>query len=90
MLEVRPLPASDQRLWRRPVEPEVPDGWMVVDRLPPFDAGQERVHEHELVDVGRELCGVGVGDHQPDVVTHDSGLAQTELLHERMHPHRGT
>ncbi len=51
MLEVRSLTPGDERLGRRSVESKVPNRRIVVDRLPPFDSRQERVHQHELVDV---------------------------------------
>ena len=69
----------NQRLRRRAVEPEVPDARMVVDRLPPVDAGKEGVHQHELVHLGRELRRVGVRNHQSDVMPHHHGRFDAEL-----------
>src|SRR5262249_15522055 len=84
VLEVHSLTTANERLRRWTVEPEVPDGGIVVDRLPAFHARQKRVHEHELVDVVRELRGVGVRDHQPDVVTDDGRLPESQLLDQRV------
>ena len=84
MLEVGPLTTANKGFRRGPVEAEVPDRRIVVDRLPAFDAGQKRVHEHQPVDVVWELRGVRVGDHQSDVVSDDGRLVHTEAFHERM------
>lgn len=72
VLEVGPLTSLHEGLGRRTVEAEVPDAGVVVDRPPSRDAREERVHQHELLDLGRELRGVRVGDHQPDVVADDA------------------
>src|SRR5262249_43694212 len=62
MLEVSSLAPRDQFLRRRAVEAEVPDPRVVVDRLPAGDAGQESVHEDELLGLPGVLRGVGVRD----------------------------
>ena len=76
VLEVDALAAGDQLQRRLAVEVEVPEVAQQPDALPVADAGQERVHQHDPLDLGRILRGVGVGDHQADVVADDAARAR--------------
>jgi hypothetical protein len=71
MLEIDALAALDQREGCLSVEVEMPKVPEEPDALPIAHAGQKRVHQGNPVDIGRMLGGVGIGDHQPDVMTHD-------------------
>ena len=42
------------------------------------DARQERIHQRDALDLGRILRGVGVGDHQADVVADDADALEAE------------
>ena len=57
--------------------PEVPEK---PDRLPIAHTGQKRVHQHDAVDLGRVLGGVGVGHHQADVMADDRRLACARVM----------
>ena len=59
---------------------EVPKIRIVVVRLPAFDAGQKRVHDNQLFDLGRIHGGVGVCNHKSDVVSDHSRLFNLERL----------
>ncbi len=84
VLEVDALAAVDQLERRLAVEVEVPEVAQQPDVRPVADAGQERVHQHDAVDLGGILRGVGVGDHQPDVVTGDAHMLVAERGGERV------
>jgi hypothetical protein len=58
----------------------VPDVGRVVDVLPPIDAGKEGVHQREPLHFLRKLGGIGVGDHQPDVVADHACLRHPKRL----------
>ena len=70
--------AADQGFRRRTTEAEVPDARVVVDRLPALDAGQKGVHQDEPLDLRRELRGIGIGHHQPDVMADDPRFLDPE------------
>ena len=53
--KIDPLASGDERQRRLAVEVEVPEVAQQPDVLPVADAGQERVHQHDAVDLGREL-----------------------------------
>src|SRR6266436_10030073 len=84
IIEVSTLAALNQGFWGRPVEAEMPYVGVVVDRLPPRDAWQESIHQNEFRDFRRKLRGVGVGDHEADVVAHDLSFLHSERLSEIM------
>ena len=68
MLEVDALPTVDERQRRLAVEVEMPQVPQQPDACPIAHAGKKRVHQHDAVDFGRILGGIGVGHHQPDIV----------------------
>ena len=49
-----------------PEIPQQPDG------RPIADAGEEGVHQRDPGHLGRVLRGVGIGDHQPDIMSYDA------------------
>jgi len=62
----------------------MPDAGVVVHILPSGHAGKKRVHYHQFLRLGRKLCGVSVGDHQPDVVADDPRSLDTQRFRERV------
>src|ERR1700674_909842 len=74
MLEVGALAPLHQGFRGWPVETEMPVTGIVVDRFPPTDAGEERIHHHKFFHFGRELRGVSISDHQADVVSYHPGF----------------
>src|ERR1700730_14691476 len=82
IIEVDPLAALDQGFGSWPVEAEMPNSGVIVDGLPTTDAWQERVHQNELSHFRGELSGIGVGDHQADVVPDDFSLLYAQRLRE--------
>ena len=78
VLEVSSLAAFDEGFGGGAVEAEVPVVWVVVDGFPALDTGEEGVHEDELFDLGGIHCGVGVGDHETDVVAYYFCLLDSE------------
>jgi hypothetical protein len=57
---------------------EVPQVTQEPHVLPAADAGQEGVHQHHPLGDLRELRGVGIRDHQPDVVADDANAIELE------------
>ena len=84
MLEVDALPAVHQRQRRLTVEMEMPEIAQQPHRGPVADPGQKRIHQHDTVDLGGILGGIGIGDHQPDVVADDPDARQAERGGQRM------
>src|SRR5260370_39473906 len=80
IVEVSTLATLNQGFGGRTIKAEVPYGRVVVDRLPTLYAGKESIHQDELRHLGRKLCGVGVGNHETDVMSHDLGLLHAERL----------
>ena len=87
MLEGSPLAAFDQRQRHFAVEMEVPQIAHQPDVFPITDAGQEGVHKHKALGLLRELRGVSVGDHQPDVVTNDARALESQRRNKRVNIH---
>ena len=77
----RPVDEPERRL---AVEVEVPEVAQEPDVLPVADAGQEGVEERDALDLRREPRGVGVRDHESDVVPGDCDLRVAERHGERM------
>ena len=50
---------------------EVPEVAQQPDVGPVADAGQERIHQDDALDLGGILRRIRVGDHQADVVSDD-------------------
>jgi hypothetical protein len=84
VLEVDALAAVHQCFRYGAVEAEVPHAGVVVVGLPTGYAWKKCVHQHELFGLGRELRGVGVGDHESDIVPYDGRLLYIERLCEVM------
>ena len=57
---------------------------IIVDRFPSGNAGKKRIHHRELLSFARELRGVGVRDHQPDVVSHHARLVDLQGTNQVM------
>jgi len=76
------FPSLNQGFRCGAVETEMPDAGIVVDVFPAGDAGEKGVHDNELFDFGWELGGVGIGDHQANVVTDDAGFFDAERFGE--------
>jgi hypothetical protein len=62
----------------------MPEVRIVVDRSPLPHAGEEGVHHDELRHLGGKLRGVGIGDHQADVMPHDRRLLDAQRADEAM------
>ena len=89
MFEVRSLAPADEGFRRGSIESKVPTSRIVVDRLPSRYARQECIHQYELLHLRRKLGGVGIGDHQPDVMSHYDCFGDTQAPDERMDANRG-
>ena len=63
---------------------EVPQVAQQPDLGPVADAGQEGIHQNDAFHFPGVLRGVGVGDHQANVMTDDFDLVVAERLHQRM------
>src|SRR6266436_1432580 len=57
---------------------------IIIDRFPSGNAWKKRVHHRELLGFARELRGVGVRDHQPDVVSHHARLVDLQGTNQVM------
>ena len=66
---------------------EVPQFTQEPHVLPVADAGQERVHQHHPLGGLRELRGIGIGHHQPDVVADDADAIELERRRELVDVH---
>ena len=75
MLEVDPFAAGHELERHFAVKVEMPQVTQQPDGFPIADAREERVHQDESIDFRRVLRGVGVRDHQSDVVPHHLSLA---------------
>ena len=84
MLEIDAFAALDQRQRRLAVEVEMPEVAQQPDLRPVADAGQERIHQRDAADVRRILGGIGIGDHQPDVVAGDADIPQAKRHGKRV------
>src|SRR5690348_18343904 len=84
MLEVDALAAGHELERRLAVEVEMPLVAKQENARGIADAGQERVHQRNALDVVRILRRVRVRDHEPDVVPDDDDLLEAERLGERM------
>ena len=78
VFEIRPFASAHQCFRSRTVKTEVPDAGVVINALPSGNAWEKRIHHYELFYFGRELRGVRIGDHQPDIVSDNSRLLNTE------------
>ena len=78
VLEVGSLATFDEGFGGGTVEAEVPDAGVIVDWLPAGDAGEEGVHEDEFFYFRGIQGGVGVGNHEPDVVAYDFCLLDSK------------
>ena len=68
----------------------MPDARIVIHVLPSCYAGKKRIHDHQLFRLRGKLRGVGVGHHQPDVVTDHPRFLDAERLGERVDPDGGS
>src|SRR5712664_4140197 len=66
----------------------MPEAWVVVDRFPLTYAGEKCIHHNKLFHFGRELRGVGIGDHEADVVPNHPGFLDAERPGKRMNADR--
>src|SRR5258706_13739434 len=84
IVEVGALATLHQRFRRRSVKTEMPYAGVVVDALPTSHARKESIHQHKLRNLRRKLRGVGIGDHQANVVSHYLGFLHAQRLGEIM------
>ena len=87
VLEVGALAPRHERERGLAVEVEVPEVAHQPDVLPGPDAGQERIHQHDPLDLLGELGRVRVRHHQADVVPHDGGAIHPERADELVDVH---
>jgi hypothetical protein len=66
------------------VKPEVPQIVVVICELPSGNTRKEGVHDNELLDFCGELRGIGVGNHEADVVANNTGVRNADRFRERM------
>ena len=66
------------------VEMEVPEVAQQPHRLPLADARQERIHQRDALDLGRKLRGIGIGDHEADIVAGEPHAPVAERRGERV------
>ena len=67
----------------------MPDVGIVVDGFPTGHAGEEGIHQNKFRDFRRELRGVGVGDHQANVVPHNFSFLHAKRLNQIMNADGG-
>ena len=84
MLEINPLAPCHQRQRRLAVEMEMPEIAQQKDAVPVAHAGQERLHQHQPIDLVRVLRRVAIGHHQPDAVTDQPDAVVVEAFHQRV------
>ncbi len=63
---------------------EMPEIAQQKDVVPLPDAGQERFHQHQPIDLVRVLRRIGIGHHQPDVVADEADPVVFQALHQRV------
>ena len=85
MLEIDALASGDELQRHLAVEVEVPEVAQQPDGLPLAHARQERIHERDALDLGRKLRGIGIGDHEPDIVADEPHAPVAERRGERLH-----
>ncbi len=76
--------AFDERFRRRTVKSKLPQIVVVIRELPSLNTGKESVHNDEFLDFCGELRGIGVSNHQTDVVADNASLRNTDRFRERM------
>ena len=79
-LEVDPLAPLNQGQGHLAIEVEVPEIAEQPDVLPVADARQEGVHQHRARGRLRELGGIGIRDHQADVVTDNADAIESQRV----------
>ena len=67
----------------------MPDVRIVINGFPAGHAGEERIHQNEFRYFRGELRGVSIGDHQPDIVSHDLGPLHAERLRKIVNANGG-
>ena len=77
-VEVDALATLDETLFVGAPVGEVPEAVVFDDFVPGWDAGDRGVHDDESLDFIGVECGVGVGDHDADVVRDDEGAVEAE------------
>ena len=77
-VEIDALAALDEALFVGAPEGEVPEAVVFDDVVPGGDAGEGSVHDDEALDFVGVERGVGVGDHDADVVRDDEGAVEAE------------
>jgi hypothetical protein len=66
------------------VKPKVPQIVVVICKFPSRYTRKKSVHNDELLDFCGELSGIGVCNHQADVVPDNRGLRNADRFRERM------
>ncbi len=77
-VEVDALAAGDEAVLVRALEREVPEAMVLDDVVPRGNAGDGSVHDDEALDLVGIEGGVGVRDHDADIVLADAGAVVTE------------
>lgn len=77
-VEVDALAALYEAVFVGTPEGEVPEPVVFDDVVPGRDAGEGRVHDDEAVDLVGVEGGIGVGDHDADVMRDDEGVVEAE------------
>src|SRR5260221_6159224 len=90
VFEVNALSALDQRFRRWTIETEVPDSRIIVYGVPLAYAGKKGVHHHKLRCLRGKLRGIGISDHQTDIVSHDLCFLDSERARQRMNSDWGS
>src|SRR5207245_2857547 len=84
VVKVDALSPAYQRFRCRTVETKVPNARVVVHSQPSFDARQKCVEQRQFLSFRLKLRGIGISDHQPDVMSYHAGLSYPERLREIM------
>src|SRR6516225_5904729 len=58
---------------------------IVIGKFPSWYTPKEGIHDNKLLHFRRELRGISVSDHQPNVVPDDSRFGNPQGFGERMH-----
>ncbi len=79
-IQINALAALHQTFDVRSAEIEMPEQRALRDFFPVADAGQRRVHRHPTGDAIRKQGGERIADHIADVVRHQLGALDVELV----------
>src|SRR5215467_7486862 len=84
-IEVDALTPGDEALHVRASETEVPEQGVLEDLFPWPDARERRVDERKAHDTCGMQRGKGIADHVADIVRHEIGALNAQLVEDASH-----